>query len=44
MKIELKNGVSTVVRKQISFFCSDLFNPAFYTFLKYGFLSLADRK
>ena len=31
-----------VVRKQISFFCCELFNPAFYAFLKYGFLSLVD--
>ena len=49
MKIDLKkfrDGVSTVVRKQISFLCCELFIPAYtsYTFLKYGFLSLVVRK
>ena len=41
---KVKNGVSTVVRKQISFLFCELFIPAFYTFLKYGFLSLVVRK
>ena len=47
MKIDLKkfrNGVSTVVRKQISFLCCEPFIPASYTFLKYGFFSLVVRK
>ena len=44
-----RNGVSTVVgkptvRKQISFLCCELFIPAFFTFLRYGFLSLVVRK
>ena len=47
MKIDLKkfrDGVSTMVRKQISFICCELFIPASYTFLNYGFLSLVVRK
>ena len=47
MKIDLKkfrDGVSTVVRKQISFLCRELFIPASYTILKYAFSSLVVRK
>ena len=45
MKIDLKkfrNGVSTVVRKQISFLCCAF--RRFFIFLKYEFLSLVVRK